>query len=301
MIETDSAEQDGPSPSSSKPVFESTSTNGDTKRTKLHRFSPRVAKWVGVTTATVFQFIRWWCLHHGQYTDTYEDLLEVFPYLTRKQLQLIIFRLIDDSEFDPLLVRKRIRGHNGYGFLLVDPKMKLKKLHSFDPQFALKYDVNMAVIYDDLVRWIAKNDEDNDGEQPCHYESPAQWAKVHGYMPLRTVERCFARLAKAGEIIQIDKIGSDNIPAWTITLGCGKLNRWLELHHSFEKEKRQKKAALEKAVVETKYVYVPVLYDPDLHCTGQEEPKPAAESVASSSSWHCQNLKQPHDHGSANT
>jgi hypothetical protein len=242
---------------------------------------------VGVAAATVFQYIRWWCLHHGQCTDTYDRMLEVFPYLSRKRLQLIIFKLTEDKEFEPLLIRKRVPGKNQFKYLLVDAKIKLKKPHSFDPQFALKYDVNMAVIYDDLVKWIAKNDETGDGEQPTHYESPAQWVRAHRYMPLRTVERCFAKLAKAGEIIEIGRTSPENAPIWTIPLGKGKLDRWYALHRP-SKQKHQK-----EAITAVKYVYMPVLHDPDLDSIDGAKPKPLTEAVEDCGFWHHQNPKKP--------
>jgi len=214
-----------------------------------------------VRAATVYQYIRWWCLHHHQYSGSYDDLLRIFPYLSRRQLQLIVRELTDDSEYEPLLIRKWMRHQNGYAFILADPKMKLKKLYAFDPEVAVRLgSVACAVILDDMTRWIAMNDADGDGGQPCHYESPAQWARAHDYLPLRTVERCFAKLAKAREIILIGRHGKNNVPIWTIPLGEGRLDRWWELHRQHKKEKHQK-----KIIVETRYVYVPDLDDPDLH------------------------------------
>jgi hypothetical protein len=265
------------------------STNGHCKKAVIHQFSPKIAKWLGVPAAAVFHYMRWWCLRHGKYTGTYDDLLKVFPYLTCKQLQLIISKLTDESEYEPLLIRKWMRAQNRYAFLLANPKMKLKKFHTFDPEVAVRLkSVPCAVILDDLTRWVAMND--CDGELPEHYESPAQWARAHPCMPLRTVERCFAKLAGAGEIILVGRRGTANTPVWTIPLGEGKLDRWWKLHHWFKKERHQ-----QKVIVETKFVYVPVLHDPDNYSNAES----VAEPVENRGFWRYQKPKNIDENGSA--
>jgi hypothetical protein len=240
----------------------------------LHLFSPQIAQIYGLEAAVVYQHIKWVCIRQHKYQIKKNRLMEIFPYLGRDQLVAALAALLDlRKKFAPALLERVDEKRNPTYRLRVSTKSK--KLHSFDPKMAIKYGIAAAVIYDDILRWIVINDEKiSTDEQPSHYESPAQWVKIHHYVPLRTVERAFNLLKSAKELRLLSRM-ENRVPLWTIRLGRGKMNRWKALHKSKPKEKVNK--------TEKIFVYVPVLADDDNRDENRHRQNPSSDRQKPSS------------------
>lgn len=246
---------------------------------KPHSFSPSVARIYGVNAAVVYQHIRWVCVRRGRYQVTKDQLLKIFPYLGRDQLVSALSRLLNARKHcEPALLQRIDEKINPTYSLRGPASTSAQKLHSFDPEMAQAVGLPAAVIYDDLLRWIVKNDETSEEDlEPSHYESPAQWARSHAYIPSHTVKRAFHTLKLAGEIKLCGRVNG-RTPVWTIPLGMGKMDRWKQLHKYRRKEKVNKS--------KPKIVYVPVLADddfPEKKAENRWEQKPSSGEQNTSS------------------
>jgi hypothetical protein len=229
----------------------------------LHLFDPLVARTYGLEAAVVYQYIRWVCGRRGQFSVTRKTLLERFPYIGRKSLINALALLLNPRRsFAPALLVRTSKNTNPTYMLTPSARTekyfkRKDKLHSFDPKMALKYGIPAAIVHDDICRWISHN-EDIDGEEvPSeHFETPAQWASTHPYLPLRTVERAFTVLRRAEELIFTGYVRGRR-PSWLIPHET--LKRYRKLHAWAYKKRKPKKPK-----VKVVYKYVPVLADPDL-------------------------------------
>lgn len=225
--------------------------SSETKAT-LHLFNPGLARIYGVEAAVIYQHIRWVCSRRGSYQVTKAQLMEIFPYLSRKQIISALSRLLNSRKSFEAALLVRVDQHTTPTYVL-RTKPHAPKLHSFDPEVASAMGLPAAIIYDDMLRWIVKNDEGCEGDrEPTHYESPTQWSVSHSYLPLRTVQRAFKTLRDHGYLISRDRTKA-RIPIWTIPLGQGRMDRWKELHRCERKEKVNKN--------KHRVIYVPVLAD----------------------------------------
>lgn len=221
---------------------------------KLHLFSPGLARIYGLEAAIIYQHIKWVCSRRGSYQITKNQLMEIFPYLSRKQIVTALGRLLQSRKSfeQPLLLRANEHTIPIYTLRVIT---RTKKLHSFAPEMAQEMGLPAAIVYDDLLRWIIKNDDDLEiDEEPIHYESPTQWALTHPYLPLRTIQRAFMDLRDSGYLLLRGRTEA-RIPRWTIPLGQGRMDHWKQLHKYERKEKVNNCKA--------RVIYVPVLADKD--------------------------------------
>jgi hypothetical protein len=211
-----------------------------------------LARIYGLEAAVIYQHIRWVCARRGSYQVTKSQLMKIFPYLSRKQIISALGSLLNSRKsFEaPLLERS---SQNTLPTYRLRCQTRAKKLHSFDPEIAGLFGLPAAIIYDDLLRWIVKNDDDLEmDEEPTHYESPAQWAVSHTYISFRTIKRAFQQLRETGYLVLRGRTEA-RIPRWTIPLGQGRMDRWKELHKYERKEKVNNS--------KPRFIYVPVLAD----------------------------------------
>jgi hypothetical protein len=219
---------------------------------KLHLFSTEVAETHGIAAAVVYQYFTWHCRKFGQWTGTMDQLLKVFPYLSRKELRLVLHKLLGErAGYATLLHRHAVASQFSYTLTV---RVRGQKLHALDPKMAQAHGLLAAVVYDNVVFWIARSEAEGESE-PVHYASPRAWRENHPYAALRSVARAFQSLQQAGELV-IAARRENRMPVWTLPLGLGKLDRWHRLH-------RQVKRESVSADPKVKYVYVPVLDDPD--------------------------------------
>ena len=219
---------------------------------KLLAFSPIVARSHGINAATVYNYLAWCCKKMGRWSGTMDTLLEMYPHLSEKELRTGLHRLLGHDGYKRLV--RRERESDLYTYMLIE-RVKPVKTHSFDPKMAKMYGVLAAVIYDNLVYWIAE-DSNSGAQEPQHYISPASCHKIHPYATLISVKRAFRTLRDAGELLCIGR-AQKRIPIWSIPLGQGRLDRWYSLHKDV---KFTPKNRHEKIV----YKYVPVMDDPDV-------------------------------------
>jgi len=244
----------------------------------LHRFSPWIAERYGLVESVIYAYmeVSIWRLK-GRASPKMDKLREIYPYLGSDQIRRALENLSTENEEElyeegkgwPALLKRRMVGNQYVYRLGFQPSTKVP--HGFDPAMAIKYGVAAAVLYDDFARWIIANDVDErhvNGDTPYHYETARQWASVHPYIPLRTVERCLRTLQDADEIVHVfdpftgillycikDGVRS---PVWTIPFGVGKVDRWNQLHRA--------KEIAPKTNTPTNKNRAPILDDPDEKC-----------------------------------
>ncbi len=224
----------------------------ETKAT-VHSFNPGIARMYGLEAAIIYQHIKWVCSRRNCYQVTKAQLMKVFPYLSRKQIISALSRLLNTRKSFEAALLVRADDHTNPCYFLRTKTSKSTKTHSFDPEIAQKHGLAAAIVYDDIMRWLVKNDETNEGDtEPTHYESAAQWAKTHAYLPLRTVQRAFKTLKDAGLLLLRDHTQS-RTPMWTVPLGRGLMDRWKALRPSGRKVNKNKR----------RVIFVPVLADDD--------------------------------------
>lgn len=221
-----------------------------TPQDKLHQFDIGVAATHGITAAAVYRYIQWHCQRAGKWVGSMDALLKTFPYLSRKELRLVLSKLLGLRRGYKRLLRRAPTGFH-YAYVLAGNPGTEGKMHSFDPQMAKLYGALAAVIYDNVVYWISE--EEFNGNEPEHYASPRVWQEQHPYASLRSVERAFNELQMAGELV-MKGYRAGRIPVWTIPLGVGKLDRWCSLH-----------SKVRKTPSKPTTIYVPVLADKDIY------------------------------------
>jgi hypothetical protein len=225
----------------------------ETKAT-VHSFNPGIARMYGLEAAIIYQHIKWVCSRRNCYQVTKAQLMKVFPYLSRKQIISALSKLLNSRKSFEAALLVRADDHTSPCYFLRTKTSKSTKTHSFDPEIAEKHGLAAAIVYDDIMRWLVKNDDSNQCDvEPTHYESASQWAKTHPYFPLRTVQRAFLTLREAGLLLMRDHAGC-RTPLWTVPLGQGLMDRWKALRPSGRKVNKINKRRV---------IYVPVLADDD--------------------------------------
>lgn len=191
---------------------------------RLHQLNTEVAATHGLAASAIYQYIAWHCRNFGKWNGTKTKLLDIFPYVSPKELRLVLAKLLGKEGCAKLLVRKQIGDAFNYTLTV---RVRGSRLHAFDPRMAQTYGILPALIYDNIVYWITVRDSGGE-DTPSAYVSTKKCHELHSYAPLRSVERAFQVLREAGELIMAGRMGKT--PVWTIPLGEGKLNRWKALH-----------------------------------------------------------------------
>jgi hypothetical protein len=213
----------------------------------LHKFNPAVAATHGINAAVVYQCIRWHCLEPKNKSRSWKvshaDLITYLPYLTKMMLRTALSKLTRRHHVTGRLLLAAEDGADRVYSL--GREAEKAAAHSFDTEMAIKHGILPAVIYDNMVYWIAESVDIADDLIPCVATSPTAWSKLHPYAPLRTVNRAFAILETSREIGRIVRKTKNRAPYWAIPLGAGKLDRWYYLHSKTKKKADAAKAASE--------------------------------------------------------
>ena len=204
-----------------------------------HGFDPEIAVSHGIPAALIYGYIQWRCQHSKvEWVQlTLENVAVQYPYLGKKQVWSALKKLTDKKS--GLLTKKpSLYGYANRYQLKGKPK-SCQRPHKFDASLAAEHGIIPAVIHWNISHWIKKNwrqlteelerqlkPEDYDDNLTLMMETALdqtrdaakfkggaeQWAKLHPYTSLSTVERGFATLLKAGLLKKYRT--SDRVPVW---------------------------------------------------------------------------------------
>lgn len=209
-----------------------------------HQFDPKLAKRYSINAAIIYQYV-WYrsvkMANGGWVALTLDDICKQYTYMGRKQVRLALKILVNPGKRNPaLLARKRIGKAAAFVYQPND-KAEGTGFIRFDTQVATELGVVAAIIHNNMAFWIKDNWEkkaeelsqcvdpekfDYDAIQVRYFAyhstrkaaarsvTVQKMARVCPYIPLRTVERAFSCLRKAGLLVNL----SQNVrnPVWTI-------------------------------------------------------------------------------------
>lgn len=193
-----------------------------------HRFNPEIASLYGIPAALVYQYL-WYRsvkMAEGRFVAVGLDAIcKQYPYLGRKQVRLALSKLVHPGNQTPALIaRKRTEAASTFQYAPISREAG-ERFVRFDSQIATQHGIVAALIHDHVAfrvrdRWREKAQmlyeeldpaqfDYQDDQMQCfaytntrkaavHRISAKKWARLNPYVPVRTVERGFSSLLKAG-------------------------------------------------------------------------------------------------------